>query len=168
MSLRARLTLLYTTLLGGILLLLSLAVYLFLNYILINLVDRALAQKFEEIRLFNAGAEADNEVDLMRLPALDLTENVYAQIWDRHGRLEDTNAAGFNLSFDALGLQSPEPIFRSVIWQNIHLRVLTVPATRTVTIRVCRFGKFFDGVAARRATSASASSRVRTGKPCSR
>jgi HAMP domain-containing protein len=50
MSLRARLTLLYTTLLGGILLLFGLAVYLIISFLLIAQVDRELAGSFEEIR----------------------------------------------------------------------------------------------------------------------
>jgi signal transduction histidine kinase len=126
MSLRARLTLLYTTLLGGILLLFGLAVYLIISFLLIAQVDRELAGTFEEIRA-DTRVESVGNMEVIRLPPLDLTENVYAQAWDRQGQLQSTNLEGFNSSFDQLGLQSSIPVFRSTFIEEVHLRVLSVP-----------------------------------------
>jgi two-component system OmpR family sensor kinase len=126
MSLRARLTLLYTTLLGGILLLFGLAVYLIISFLLIAQVDRDLASTFEEIRA-NTRVESVGNMEVIRLPSLDLTENVYAQAWDRQGQLQSTNLEGFTNSFDPLGLQSSIPVSRSIYIEDVHLRVLSVP-----------------------------------------
>lgn len=126
MSLRARLTLLYTSLLGGILLLFGVAIYLIISFLLIAQVELTLFQTFEEIQK-NTSVESVGNMEVIRLPSLDLTENVYAQAWDRQGRLQSTNLEGFNRSFDSLGLQSPTPVFRSIYIDDVHLRVLSIP-----------------------------------------
>jgi hypothetical protein len=90
MSLRARLTLLYTTLLGGILLLFGVTVYLFVGFLLTNQVDENLIQTFEDIRT-NTRFESVGNIEVLRLPSLDLTGNVYAQAWDRSGQLRSSN-----------------------------------------------------------------------------
>jgi two-component system OmpR family sensor kinase len=126
MSLRARLTLLYTSLLGGILLLFGVAVYLIISFLLIAQVDKVLEQTFELI-LTNTRVETVGNMDVIRLPSLDLTENVYAQAWNRQGQLQQTNLEGFTQSFDTLGLQSSIPVFRSNYIEDIHLRVLSIP-----------------------------------------
>lgn len=129
MSLRARLTLLYTSLLGGILLLFGVAIYLIISYLLIAQVEQTLYQTFEEIQR-NTSVESVGNIDVITLPSLDLTESVYAQYWNRHGRLVDTNLEGFDRSFDSLGLQSLTPVFRSIYIDNVHLRVLSIPLVK--------------------------------------
>ncbi len=127
MSLRARLTLLYTSLLGGILLLFSVTVYLIISFLLIAQVDLALQQAFEEIRA-DTKVEAVGNMEILSLPSLDLTGSVYAQAWDRGGHLQSKNyPGGFIRSFDTLGLQSSVPVFRSIDIEDLHLRVLSVP-----------------------------------------
>jgi signal transduction histidine kinase len=130
MSLRARLTLLYTTLLGGILLLFGLAIYLIISFLLIAQVELTLFQTFEEIQK-NTSVESVGNMEVIRLPSLDLDENVYAQAWDRQGRLQSTNLEGFNRSFDAMGLQSPQPVWSSIYINDVHLRVLSIPLVIT-------------------------------------
>lgn len=129
MSLRARLTLLYTSLLGGILLLFGVAIYLIISYLLIAQVEQTLYQTFEEIQR-NTSIESVGNIDVITLPSLDLTESVYAQYWNRQKRLVDTNLEGFNRSFDSLGLQSSTPVFRSIYIDNVHLRVLSIPLVK--------------------------------------
>jgi signal transduction histidine kinase len=126
MSLRARLTLLFTTLLGGILLLFGVTIYLFVNYLLINQIDEKLVQTFEEIRS-NMQVESARDMEVIKLPSLDLVESVYALAWDRHGQLISSNIPGFKGPFDSLGWQSPVPIFHDVYIDQAHLRVLSVP-----------------------------------------
>jgi signal transduction histidine kinase len=124
MSLRARLTLLYTSLLGGILLLFGVAVYLIISFLLIAQVDLALQQAFDEI--VAANLEAGN-MELITLPSLDLT-GVAAQTWDRSGQLQLKNySGGFVRPFDPLGLQSSVPVYRSIFIEDLHMRVLSVP-----------------------------------------
>lgn len=126
MSLRARLTLLYTTLLGGILLLFGVAVYYFVSILLTNQINGALLKSFEEVRS-STMIESVGGMEVLRLPAIDLGDNIYAQAWDRHGRLQTSNIPGLTRSFDATGLQSPIPVFRNVYFDGVHLQVLSVP-----------------------------------------
>lgn len=126
MSLRARLTLLYTTLLGGILLIFGATVFLFVRLVLIAQVDESLIQTFKET-LNSTQVVSIGNMEVLRLPPRDLTDNIYAQAWDRHSRLNSANFEGISQPFDPSGLQSSVPMFRDVLWQDIHLRVLSVP-----------------------------------------
>jgi two-component system OmpR family sensor kinase len=126
MSLRARLTLLYTTLLGGILLLFGVTVYLFVGFLLTNQVDENLTQTFENVRT-NTRLESVGNIEVLRLPSLDLTGTVYAQAWDRSGQLRNSNVPDLKQPFDAVSMQSSTPIFSEVNLQGLHLRVLSVP-----------------------------------------
>lgn len=126
MPLRARLTLLYTSLLGGILLLFGIVLYGLVNVLLINQIDESLAQAFEEIRA-NTSVRAMGSLEVITLPSLELTADIYAQAWGRDGKLQTTNLPQFGHAFDPPGLQSAQPHFRNVIFESIHLRVLSVP-----------------------------------------
>jgi len=127
MSLRARLTLLYTSLLGGILLLFGVAVYLIISFLLVAQVDLALQLAFDEFAA-NSNVESVVNMEVISLPSLDLTGSVYAQVWDQRGELRLTNyEGGYQRSFDSLGLQSSVPVYRSVYVDDLHLRVLSVP-----------------------------------------
>jgi two-component system, OmpR family, sensor kinase len=130
MSLRARLTLLYTSILAGILLAFGLAVYGLVSVILVNQIDETLRQTFEytleEIRL-NARMDSTGELDLSTLPPLDPTADVFAQMWSRDGRLLASNIPQLLTPLDPIGLQSSSPVFRDSRQEDVHLRVLTVP-----------------------------------------
>ena len=129
MSLRARLTLLYTTLLGGILLAFGLAVYGLVSVILINQIDETLIQTFNTI-LTDIRQEGEVEtmgnLNVISLPSLDITGNVAAQAWSRNGTLLSSNTQ-LHQPLDPTELQSPVPVFHDVDIQGVHLRVLTVP-----------------------------------------
>jgi heavy metal sensor kinase len=126
MSLRARLTLLYTTLLGGILLLFGVTVYFLVGFLLTNQVDDNLIQTFEDIRT-NTRLESVGNIEVLRLPSLNLAGNVYAQAWDRSGQLRASNIPDLRQPFDPVSMQSSTPVFSEVNLQGIHLRVLSVP-----------------------------------------
>jgi signal transduction histidine kinase len=126
MSLRARLTLLYTTLLGGILLIFGALVFFFVRLVLIDQIDETMIQSLEET-LKNTQIVSVGNMKVLQLPPRDLTDNVFAQAWDEHGLLDSTNLGGFNQPFDPVGLQSSKPIFRDVFLEDFHLRVLSVP-----------------------------------------
>jgi len=68
MSLRARLTLLYTSLLGGILLLFGVAVYLIISFLLIAQVDVALYQSYGEFAA-NSNVESIVNMEAQTLPS---------------------------------------------------------------------------------------------------
>ena len=131
MSLRARLALLYTTLLGGILLTFGLAIYGVVSVNLVNQVDTTLTQTFntilEDINQ-NTQVETVRDLEDITLPSLDLTGDVFVQAWSRDNRLISSNIPQqARRPLDPRGLQSPVPVFRDVEISEVHLRVLTVP-----------------------------------------
>lgn len=126
MSLRARLALLYTTLLGVILLTFGATVYGLVSYILVTQIDETLFRTFEEIRV-NTRVVVVGDSLTLELPSLDLSDDVYAQAWRRDGVLDSSSIPQFDQPFDPAGLHAQEPVVRDVTIDDAHLRVLSVP-----------------------------------------
>ncbi len=128
MSLRLRLTLLYSTLVGGILLIFGTAVYILINVVLLNQVDNTLAATVQEI-INVTGVDSAGEVNAINLPSLELTANTYVQVWGTDGKLKSSSPgiAGMRVALDPVGLQTKDPIYRESSVNAIHLRVLSVP-----------------------------------------
>lgn len=123
MSLRARLALLYTSIVGGILFLFGTAVYISVSITLTNQVEANLADTALQVM----SSMRVGELGLLNVPESDLFSNMYLQIWGRDGQLESTNIDGFNQPLDASSLRLNHPQYRDVQVGQIHLRVLTVP-----------------------------------------
>lgn len=128
MSLRLRLTLLYTTLLGGVVLILGVVVYSMVSVMLINQVDELLTSTVYTITP-SIRMDASGSLDLVELPTLAVAENIFVQVWSPNGRLLATsnNVRRFTLPLDSTGLKTTAPVFREVMFQQIPLRVLNVP-----------------------------------------
>ncbi len=128
MSLRLRLTLLYSTLVGGILLIFGTAVYILISVILLNQVDNTLAATVEDI-INVTRVSPEGQVSAINLPSLDMTANTYVQVWGRDGKLKSSSPgiAGMIVSLDPVGLGTREPIYRENTINGVHLRVLSVP-----------------------------------------
>jgi len=124
MTLRARLALLYTSIVGGILFLLGMVVYISVSVTLTNQVDDTLAWTANRI-ISDARAGTLG----VKLPELDLFTGVYIQVWGRTGQLESAsmNISGYNSPLDPASKYVYNPIYQDVIVGNAHLRVLTVP-----------------------------------------
>lgn len=128
MSLRLRLTLLYSTFIGGILLIFGAAVYILVNFILLNQVDSMLAAVARDItdvtRVNSVG-----ELSLVSLPPLDMTSNAYVQVWGANGKIIATSPSIGTLikPLDPDNLEAPFPIYRDSRLDGAHLRVLSVP-----------------------------------------
>lgn len=128
MSLRLRLTILYSAITGGILLIFGILLYSLVNILLVTQVDSTLSQTASDLlggwRVGPAG-----ELSQETLPQLNLTSFVYYQIWDNNGRLHSSSPGLGQISqpFDPIGYQSKLTIFRESIVQSVHLRVLNVP-----------------------------------------
>ncbi len=128
MSLRLRLTILYTALLGGIILVTGIVVYSVVNVVLSNQIDDQLSRTVYDItsvlRVNSAG-----ELDDANLPSLSLIENTYIQIWGRDGRLlsSSDNISKYTRPIDPSNLQVTQPIFDDSVVSKIHLRVISVP-----------------------------------------
>jgi signal transduction histidine kinase len=127
MSLRARLTLLYSLLVGGILLLFGVAVYQLVDVILVDQIDNTLAKTAGELIALTQTTSVGG-VDIS-VQDLDLATNVYIQFWERNGvlRFVQPNMRGLDQPLDPLSQLVAEPVFRSTYFHGVHLRVLSVP-----------------------------------------
>jgi two-component system, OmpR family, sensor kinase len=127
MSLRLRLTLVYTALLGVVILILGSVVYSAVSIVLLDHVDdtleRAVSEVTDKARL---GTQGDLVVDL---PALHISNFVLVQIWNRDRQLIISSQYFGNsaTSIDPQDLQLGNPIYRNVEQDQSPLRVLTVP-----------------------------------------
>jgi two-component system OmpR family sensor kinase len=133
MSLRARLALLYTSIVGGILFLFGMAVYVSVSVTLTHQVDETLRRAATQVILdARAGSVG------VTLPELDLFADVYIQVWGRNEQLESSsrNILGFKSPLDPDGLHVSRPIYRNVMIGQARLRVLTVPLVIRNTNRV--------------------------------
>lgn len=133
MSLRARLALLYTLIVGGILLLFGTAVYIFVRDTLIRQVNTTLEQTWLDIqpniRINDTG---DLVVNASALPAQNFSTPVYVQVWEREERelilrYASETLARFQGALDPANPAAQSIIFRDVQIGPVHLRVLTVP-----------------------------------------
>jgi len=128
MSLRLRLTMLYSTFMGGILLLFGATVYILVNVILLNQVDTMLAGVAREIvRATTVNAEGD--LNVISLPQLDMTANAYVQVWGTDGNIITTSPSIGTLSkpLDPAGLEEGRTMYEDSYLDGAHLRVLTIP-----------------------------------------
>ncbi|MBI2759641.1 MAG: HAMP domain-containing histidine kinase [Chloroflexi bacterium] len=127
MSLRIRLTLLYSTLVGGILLVFGAATYILISILLFNQVDDTLASTAFEIMQVTQ-VTSGGEITAIALP-LNMTSNAYVQIWGTDGKLKTASPVISRLttSLDPIGLRWGRPVYRENTINNVHLRVLNVP-----------------------------------------
>jgi signal transduction histidine kinase len=128
MPLRWRLTIIYTTLVGGILLLFGVVVYALVSVTLINQLDEILTQTVNDLVEVSHVNEL-GELSVITLPSMDLTANVYIQIWNRENKLSisSPNISRLENSLDPIGLQTKLPIYRDSRIGKAHLRVVSVP-----------------------------------------
>jgi len=125
MSLRARLALLYTSIVGGILFLFGMAVYVSVSASLTSQLDAKLVWTANNvIDSMRAGAPGD-----INMPELDLFIDVYVQVWGTDGQLEarSQNINRYFLPLDPQSLQTSKPVYRDVQIGTNRLRVLTIP-----------------------------------------
>lgn len=128
MSLRTRLTLLYSTLVGGILLLFGVAVYQLISVTLTNQVDDILSSNANTL-INSTKVNTEGELYILPSTTMDLPAYLYFQLWERGTVLTDSslNISGFTEPLDPLGRVSGQPVYRDLDIGNAHLRVLSVP-----------------------------------------
>jgi heavy metal sensor kinase len=128
MSLRLRLTLLYTTLLGGTLLLFGAMVYGLVSLVLVRQLDNTLNQQADVLTSgllrVNASDQFDTRVLTEYQPA---DSNLIFQVWGSDRRLQIERPRGWQAALDESGLRATQPMFHSTYSQGVHLRVLSVP-----------------------------------------
>lgn len=128
MSLRSRLTLLYTSTVGGILLLFGVAVFVSVSLTITRQLDSTLRSTAEIVRA-NMRVDPMGDLRVVSLMMLDLPADVFVQVWGRDGKLRGVtqNIISMSRSLDPVGLQEGLPKFRDVSTDNDRLRVLSVP-----------------------------------------
>ncbi len=128
MSLRLRLTLLYSFLIGCILLAFGAVVYGLVNILLLNQLDDTLASTAHDIidvtQVNSVGA-----VNVITLPPLDMTASTYVPMWGPDGNLKTASPGISRLTtpLDPAALRSTRPIYQENTINGAHLRILSVP-----------------------------------------
>ncbi len=138
MSIRIRLTLWYTAVLAGILLVLGAVVFQFFTFSLDRQINHTLEEIWLDLQGANTGERpfffADERVVIPRLDTFSLA-TIYVQVWSVQGTLQarSDNIAGYPLPLDSQTLQEQvkHRRFRNVPINNAegssYLRVLTIP-----------------------------------------
>jgi len=112
----------------GILLVFGSAVYLLVSVLLIDHIDSQLEATVRDIvnvtRVNGVG-----DINVISFPPLDMTANVYVQIWGRNGRLmtSSPNLSQLEESLDTENLRISHPVYHETHFRGVHLRVLNVP-----------------------------------------
>ena len=128
MSLRLRLTLLYSTLTGGILLVFAAAVIMVFNALLVDQIDNTL-ESAANLIINRIKVNSLGQVSL-DLSSVDISSDVYVQVWGLDHKLQASLRALEDFAdrpFDRDGLRAESPIYRDVRLGNHQLRVLSVP-----------------------------------------
>ncbi len=128
MSLRLRLTLLYSTFMGGILLIFGAAVYLLVNVILLNQMDTMLASVALDITRV-ARVNSVGELSVISLPPLDMASNAYVQVWDLNQKIVASSPSIGMLTkpLDSLAIKTHSTVYKDSYLDGAHLRVLSAP-----------------------------------------
>lgn len=131
MSLRARLSFLYTSIVGGILLLFGVAIYSAIRVSLLNQIDTTLKNTASDI-ITNVYVDEQGELEVTSSPNLEFLADVYVQVWDRNNQLRfaSPNIGNLNEAMDEASLHSAETQVNDIIlvtdYGETHLHVLTV------------------------------------------
>jgi len=152
MSLRLRLTLLYSLLMGGVLLIFGGAAYLLVNNVLLSQVDDVLADVSDDfIKLANVNQL--EQVKFLSAPE-KMNMGISVQVWG----LDDKLQASFGplgqsrFAFDPLNKRTTQASFRETNLNNLHLRVLNIPLLHnSKRVAVMQIATSLDTVASARA-----------------
>jgi two-component system OmpR family sensor kinase len=131
MSLKLRLTFLYSSLVAGILLIFGASVYFLVSILLYNDIDNHLADIVNEIKdVSKVNVIGDNRV--LSLPVLDQVSVFYIQVWTRDGKLLSSSsniALPPGQALDPENLNTNQAVYRETRVDGFHLRVISVPVT---------------------------------------
>ena len=127
MSLRLRLTLLYSLVMGGVLLIFGGAAYMLVNNVLLSGVDNMLTEVYPEF-IGLTSVDALEEVKILSKP--DKADvNISVQVWGLDNKLQVSLGPlqHVKYAFDPLNKRTAHPSFRETSVNNVHLRVLNIP-----------------------------------------
>lgn len=127
MSLRSRLTLLYTTIVGGILLLFGLAVYYSVSLTVIHQLDDNISLWAETI--YSESHIGEDGRLAVNLRQLNIPGDVFVQMWgrDHHLITASQNIIILNSPLDSVAILGSIPTWGDINQAGARLRILTVP-----------------------------------------
>lgn len=130
MSLRTRLALLYTSIVGGILLLFGVAVYMAVSFSLTRQIDRVLRSTVENMwpKVY---VDAAGDLKIDETQPMEMSPGIIFQVWSRNHGLLYSNIPQLQISVDDAGLNANQPVIRDARLKatngSIHLRAISVP-----------------------------------------
>src|SRR5512147_2095233 len=114
MSLRARLAILYTSIVGGILLLFGVAVYAAVSLSLTNQIDRTLGAT-AKTTIHSVYLDENTGRITINSQIQNLSTDIYVQVWDRNNQsVFNWPLPQLSQPLDRLGLQSATTVYRDV------------------------------------------------------
>ncbi len=150
MSLRTQLTSLYAVVAGIILLVFGVVTYVLVNVMLVDQIDLSLDQTARQI-IAKSRVNAMGDIEVLELPSLDVTSNVFVQVWSSSNQLKifSPNIAKLSKPLDTTGLKAIAPVYRDSQVNSASLRVLSVPLSvegrRVGILQVGIFRGLIDG-----------------------
>lgn len=126
MSLKSKLTLLFTGLIGGLLAILGLLVYGLVNASLLDQIDQRLSLSAQRI-IDGLSVTPENQIISERIFDFLPVENQYVQIWKNSSQILISRPSNFTTSLDENGLRQGRIFYRNSSIEGMRLRVLTVP-----------------------------------------
>lgn len=126
MSLRLRLTLLYSSVLGGVLMIAGTMVYALVSVFLLNQVNNTLNRSAEEI-INNLKVNASNQFDSRSIIKYQPEDNISFQVWGNNRSLQLSYPASQTTPLDEAGLWSGRQIIETTNDQLRNMRVLSIP-----------------------------------------
>ncbi len=128
MSFRLRMTLLFTGVLSAVILIIGIAVYSLVSYLLLNQLDGLLAEAGNRL-IASAEVNSSGKVTFISLVDNDFSPTIIIQLWNQNGQLLNSsdNIRLLFESIDPEGLKAIQPVFNDVWIKSAHLRVMSVP-----------------------------------------
>ncbi len=126
MSLRLRLSLLYTLVLGGVLLLFGSLAYSLVSVTLLDQTDTLLAKNANDL-IQQLRINASGRFDARVVSSYKPDENITYQVWGNDRELQLARPVGNTDPLDVAQLHNDRPVFNTTGEVGKHTRVLTVP-----------------------------------------
>ena len=126
MSLRIRLTLLFTLLMGGVLLLSSVVVFANISILMIQNSDRDLKDT-AQIMIANLQMDPDGKIELQALAKESALKQFLFQVWGADGKLQVSDPPILTSTLDEKGLTTQKVLLEIVDSSAVRLRVLSQP-----------------------------------------
>ncbi len=126
MSLRLRLSLLYTLVLGGVLLLFGSLAYSLVSVTLLDQTDTSLAKNANDL-ITQLRINAAGRFDARAASSFTPDEYIVYQVWGNDRELQLARPVGVVDPLDRVNLRSDRPVFSTTGDVGKHMRVLSIP-----------------------------------------